>query len=78
MPSCSSWTRSASSWPTGQPALFVGYPDPAGIVGEHLDAPPIGGPVVVAHLGIGLADVVFGDAILAAAEREGRGVLLPR
>ena len=58
--------------------VFVGYPDPVGIIGEHLDAPLTGGMVVVAHLGVGLADVVFGNAILAAAEREGLGVLLSR
>ncbi len=58
--------------------VFVGYPDPVGIIGEHLDTPSVGGTIVVTHLGVGLADVVFGDAILAAAEREGRGVLLPR
>ena len=56
--------------------VFVGYPDPAGIIGEHLDTPSPGGTIVVTHLGVGLADVVFGDAILRAAEREGRGVLL--
>ncbi len=59
-------------------AVFVGYPDPAGIIGERLDAPRPDGQVVVTHLGVGLADVVFGDAILRAAERLGLGVLLPR
>jgi ornithine cyclodeaminase/alanine dehydrogenase-like protein (mu-crystallin family) len=58
--------------------VFVGYPDPAGIIGEHLDTPPTIGRVVVSHLGVGLADVVFGDAVLAAAERAGRGTILPR
>ncbi len=58
--------------------VFLGYPDPDGIIGEHLDTPSTGGRIVVTHLGVGLADVVFGDAILAAAEREGRGVLLRR
>ena len=36
------------------------------------------GRVVVTHLGVGLADVVFGDAILHAAEELGLGILLPR
>jgi hypothetical protein len=33
---------------------------------------------VVSHLGVGLADVVFGTAILTAAAAAGRGILLPR
>jgi hypothetical protein len=32
----------------------------------------------VTHLGVGLADVVFADAIVAAASRQGLGVELPR
>jgi ornithine cyclodeaminase/alanine dehydrogenase-like protein (mu-crystallin family) len=34
--------------------------------------------VVVSHLGVGLADVVFGDAILRRAAKAGLGVELPR
>jgi hypothetical protein len=34
--------------------------------------------VVVTHLGVGLADVVFADAIVREAERRGLGILLPR
>jgi ornithine cyclodeaminase/alanine dehydrogenase-like protein (mu-crystallin family) len=59
-------------------AVFVGYPDPEGIIGAHLDDHAPSGRVVVVHLGVGLADVVFGDAILRIAEATGRGVLLPR
>ena len=36
------------------------------------------GRVVVAHLGVGLADVVFGDAIVRAAAERGLGTLLAR
>ena len=36
------------------------------------------GRVVATHLGTGLADVVFGSAILAAAEARGLGTVLPR
>ena len=36
------------------------------------------GRVVVTHLGTGLADVVFGSAILAAATARGLGSILPR
>jgi len=32
----------------------------------------------VTHLGVGLADLVFADAILRAAEARGIGTLLPR
>jgi ornithine cyclodeaminase/alanine dehydrogenase-like protein (mu-crystallin family) len=59
---------------------FDGYPDPHAMLGEAL----IGGTarpkgrVVVTHLGVGLADVVFGSAILATAERLGLGTDLPR
>ena len=61
---------------------FDGYPDPRAMIGEALDAtsgpnrPP--GRVVATHLGTGLADVVFGSAILAAAEARGLGTVLPR
>jgi ornithine cyclodeaminase/alanine dehydrogenase-like protein (mu-crystallin family) len=60
--------------------LFDGYPDPAATLGEAILAgssrPP--GRVVVTHLGVGLADVVFGRAILAAAEVAGLGIVLRR
>ncbi len=58
--------------------VFAGYPDPAGIMGQRLDDARPNGRVVVSHLGVGLADVVFGDAILRAAEDQHLGTLLPR
>lgn len=60
--------------------LFEGYPDPATTLGEGLlaQAPRPDGRVLVSHLGVGLADVVFARAILAAVERSGRGTILPR
>jgi ornithine cyclodeaminase/alanine dehydrogenase-like protein (mu-crystallin family) len=60
--------------------LFDGYPEPTTTLGEALlsgIARP-DGRVVVTHLGVGLADVVFADAITREAERRGLGVLLPR
>jgi ornithine cyclodeaminase/alanine dehydrogenase-like protein (mu-crystallin family) len=59
---------------------FDGYPDPTAMIGEALAAgtPRPGGRVVTTHLGTGLADVVFGTAILAAAEARDLGTLLPR
>ena len=36
------------------------------------------GPIVVNHLGVGLADVVFADAILRRAIDLGLGTELPR
>jgi ornithine cyclodeaminase/alanine dehydrogenase-like protein (mu-crystallin family) len=59
---------------------FDGYPDPDGMIGAVLDdAPPRpAGRVVATHLGTGLADVVFGGAMLAAATERGLGTILPR
>ncbi|HYO44907.1 MAG TPA: hypothetical protein VES19_17040, partial [Candidatus Limnocylindrales bacterium] len=59
---------------------FEGYPDPAAMLGEALLAgtPRPAGRVVTTHLGTGLADVVFGSAILQAAAERGLGTLLPR
>ncbi len=60
---------------------FDGYPDPTATLGEAILAgttrPPTG-RVVVTHLGVGLADVVFADAIVRLAEAAGLGLLLPR
>jgi len=59
---------------------FDGYPDPAGMIGEALatgTARPAG-RVVTTHLGTGLADVVFGSAILETAAARGLGTILPR
>jgi hypothetical protein len=60
-----------------QRGLFAGYPDPAGTIGELLDAPRPSGRVVVVHLGTGVADLVFGDAITRAAEARQLGAVLP-
>ncbi len=62
--------------------IFRDYPDPAATIGEVLasgvpGAPPEG-RVVVTHLGVGLADLVFADAILRTAIERGAGVELPR
>jgi alanine dehydrogenase len=59
---------------------FDGYPDPAATIGEALLAgtprPP--GRVVVTHLGVGLADLVFADVIVRAAIADGHGTTLRR
>ncbi len=59
---------------------FAGYPDPEMTIGEALRGsvrrPP--GRILVSHLGVGLADVVFASAILARAEQLGLGRVLPR
>ncbi len=59
---------------------FDGYPDPSAMFGEVLarrGSRPAG-RVVATHLGTGLADVVFGTAILAEAEARGLGTVLAR
>lgn len=61
--------------------LFEDYPDPGMTLGEAIVARtgrPAKGRVVVTHLGVGLADVVFGNAILRRAVDAGLGVDLPR
>jgi alanine dehydrogenase len=58
---------------------FDDYPDPAATLGEALLAGttrPASGRVVATHLGVGLADVVFGAAIVERAEELGLGTLL--
>ena len=60
---------------------FDGYPDPEATLGEAILAGTIRAPherVLVTHLGVGLADLVFADAIVAEAAERGLGVLLPR
>jgi hypothetical protein len=55
---------------------FAGYPDPTATIGEALLAGtqrPDAGRVVVSHLGVGLADLVFADAIARRAEELGLG-----
>lgn len=56
--------------------IFQGYPDPTGIMGAWLDSPRPDGPMLVTHLGTGVADLVFGDAVLRAATARGLGTLL--
>ena len=67
---------------TRSESVFGGYPTPDGSIGEALTgrapAPRTHGPVVVSHLGVGLADVVFADAILRRATKLGLGIELPR
>jgi ornithine cyclodeaminase/alanine dehydrogenase len=60
---------------------FDGYPDPTATLGEAIldgTGRPASGRVVTTHLGVGLADVVFGSAILGRAEELGLGIVLPR
>ncbi len=59
---------------------FDGYPEPGATIGEAMLAGterPAAGRVVVTHLGVGLADVVFGEAILRRAIELGLGTALP-
>lgn len=61
--------------------VFRDYPEPGAMMGEALlagTARPASGRTVITHLGVGLADVVFGDALLNAAAAQGLGVTLPR
>lgn len=60
---------------------FDGYPDPAATLGAAILAGtrrPASGRVVVTHLGVGLADLIFADAIVRRAEAGGLGMVLPR
>jgi ornithine cyclodeaminase/alanine dehydrogenase-like protein (mu-crystallin family) len=60
--------------------LFDRYPDPTATIGEAIIAAtprPAHGRVVVSHLGVGLADLIFGAAILRRAEAAGLGTTLP-
>jgi ornithine cyclodeaminase/alanine dehydrogenase-like protein (mu-crystallin family) len=59
---------------------FADYPEPTATLGEAILAGrqrPAQGRVLVSHLGVGLADVIFGHAILATATAQGAGILLP-
>jgi len=61
--------------------LFDDFPEPTTTLGEAIvagTARPIHGRVVAMHLGVGLADVVFGSAILARATERNLGVVLAR
>jgi alanine dehydrogenase len=59
---------------------FDGYPEPGAMIGDALAAgvERPAGRVVAMHLGTGLADVVFGEAIVALAASRGLGTLLSR
>jgi ornithine cyclodeaminase/alanine dehydrogenase-like protein (mu-crystallin family) len=60
--------------------LFEGYPEPSATIGKALLAgtpSPAAGRVVITHLGVGLADLVFGDAIVRRAVELGLGTSLP-
>jgi ornithine cyclodeaminase/alanine dehydrogenase-like protein (mu-crystallin family) len=63
-------------------AVFAAYPRADATIGQALGgsapAPRSTGPMVVNHLGVGLADVVFADAILRRAIDMGLGIELPR
>jgi ornithine cyclodeaminase/alanine dehydrogenase-like protein (mu-crystallin family) len=65
--------------------IFDGYPDPGTTIGETLlagggspgvAAPSASGTVLVTHLGVGVADLVFADAVLNEAQRLGLGTRL--
>lgn len=67
--------------------IFAGYPDPTSTLGEAIlagPAAPAGAALtgahlagadlaLVTHLGVGVADLVFADAVVRAAERDGLG-----
>jgi ornithine cyclodeaminase/alanine dehydrogenase-like protein (mu-crystallin family) len=59
---------------------FAGYPTDVLTIGEAIEAgtPRPAGHVLATHLGVGLADIVFADAVLRAAEERDIGTLLPR
>lgn len=59
---------------------FAGYPDDPQTLGEAIEGglPRPEGPMLVTHLGVGLADVVFADAVLRIAEERHIGTLLTR
>lgn len=59
---------------------FDGYPDPAATIGEAILAGTARpkGRVVITHLGVGLADLVFADAVVRAATEAGLGATLDR
>jgi ornithine cyclodeaminase/alanine dehydrogenase-like protein (mu-crystallin family) len=65
---------------------FEGFPEPSTTLGQLLDETPArdegqadgGRQVLVAHLGVGLADVVLADAIQGKATARGVGLALER
>ena len=59
---------------------FDDYPDPGATLGEAIidgTPRPASGRVVVDAPRVGLADVIFGDAIVRRAEAAGLGTMLP-
>lgn len=61
--------------------LFDDYPDPGSTMGLAIRdgrRRPAGGRVLVSHLGVGLADLIFADAIVRNAIGAGLGIDLPR
>jgi ornithine cyclodeaminase/alanine dehydrogenase-like protein (mu-crystallin family) len=61
--------------------LFDAYPDPHATIGLAIrdrTAVPLEGRILVSHLGVGLADLVFGNAIVQNAIAAGLGIRLPR
>jgi len=60
--------------------FFRDYPDPMATIGEAIVAGTKrpAGRVVISHLGVGLADLVFADAIVRSATAQGLGTVLPR
>jgi ornithine cyclodeaminase/alanine dehydrogenase-like protein (mu-crystallin family) len=61
--------------------LFDDYPEPGSTIGLAIRdgvLRPAAGRVLVSHLGVGLADLVFGDAIVRNATAAGLGIRLPR
>lgn len=59
--------------------LFDDYPDPTATLGEAIVGGlprPAAGRVVVTHLGVGLADLIFADAIVRRAAHAGLGTIL--
>ena len=61
-------------------STFAGYPDAPLTIGEVIRGAVTrpGGTVLVSHLGVGLADVVFADAVLRVAEARRIGTILLR
>ncbi len=67
---------------TRSDSVFAGYPRPDASIGQGLTGstppPRRAGPVVVNHLGVGLADVVFAHSIVRRAVQLGLGTELAR
>lgn len=61
--------------------LFEDYPDPQATIGLAIrdgTTAPAAGRILVSHLGVGLADLVFANAIVQNAIASGLGIRLPR